>query len=182
MPVSMSHTSVPRWATGERVPDVPSHAARIVIVVPSRDHIPCGADDSAAMTTDASPAAAILGAITDRVAGEVTVASPAQLPDLLETAVVGWHFVLLGDDATVTTARARLLAAGAIDAEITVVVTDSGARRVFCTHCRTVTTADIGIGDTVPCAGCDAPLAVYYHFSRRLGAYMGYRVDSEELP
>jgi hypothetical protein len=95
---------------------------------------------------------------------------------------VGWHFVAVGTDAVVSAVRARLLAAGAIDAEITAVVDDPGPRAVFCTHCRAVTRARVTVGDTLDCSGCTAPLVVYHHFSRRLGAYMGYRVDAEELP
>lgn len=51
------------------------------------------------------------------------------------------------------------------------------ARRVYCVHCRTynegVTTTIVG------CAGCGANLFVRDHFSRRLSAFMGVKVDAE---
>lgn len=59
----------------------------------------------------------------------------------------------------------------------------SQARRVTCTHCGAFT-SDVTT-NIVPCAGCGLHLFVYDHFSRRLRAYMGFRVDAEapgELP
>ena len=53
----------------------------------------------------------------------------------------------------------------------------SGARRVFCVHCRTVTPAVTT--NLVDCAGCGAQLFVRDHFSRRLNAFMGFQIDSE---
>lgn len=53
----------------------------------------------------------------------------------------------------------------------------SGARRVFCNHCRTITpgvTTNI-----VTCSGCGANLFVRDHFSRRLNAFAGVQVDAE---
>jgi predicted RNA-binding Zn-ribbon protein involved in translation (DUF1610 family) len=50
-------------------------------------------------------------------------------------------------------------------------------RRVYCTHCKTmiedVTTS------IVPCPACGANLFVRDHFSRRLAAFMGVKVDAE---
>jgi hypothetical protein len=59
----------------------------------------------------------------------------------------------------------------------------SAARPVFCVHCR-ATTPDVrtNIGD---CTGCGRKLLVRDHFSRRLGAYMGFQIDAEvpgEIP
>ncbi len=78
--------------------------------------------------------------------------------------------------------RARRRAALEAD-EIHVEVTASTARRVWCTHCKTVT-ADVTTS-IVACAGCGRTLEVYHHFSRRHGAYMGFQADAEspgELP
>lgn len=59
----------------------------------------------------------------------------------------------------------------------------SAARRVFCNHCRTIST---GVTTNVTaCAGCGASLFVRDHFSRRLNAFAGVQVDAEvpgELP
>lgn len=157
MPVSMPHTSVPRWSPA--LP-VPAHAALVLLISESPD------------------TAGLTGEPGDRV----RAVHPGDLDALLEKACVGWHFVLHGTDATVSEARARLLAAGALDAEITTLVEDPARRRVSCTHCWADTTAPVELGGTVPCSGCGAPLVVYHHFSRLRGAYMGYRVDAEELP
>ncbi|GAB2514031.1 dimethylamine monooxygenase subunit DmmA family protein [Nocardia heshunensis] len=157
MPVSMPHTSVPRWSPA--LP-VPAQATRVVLVTDSAETSPLAGEFD----------------------GDILAVSPEGLGPVLEKACVGWHFVIHGTDATVSAVRARLLAAGAIDAEITTLVEDADRRRVFCTHCRTATAAQVEIGGTVPCSGCGSPLVVYHHFSRRLGAYMGYRVDAEELP
>ncbi len=158
MPVSMSHTSVPRW-TAEFA--APVTASRVVVIA-------AGLTDTVARVVSA------LGC-------DDTPVEPASLGGLLERARVGWHFVIVGSEALVASVRAQLLAAGAIDAEMTAVVDDGEQRHVYCTHCRWVTSAPIAVSATLDCAGCGAPLAVYHHFSRRLGAYMGYRVDSEEL-
>ncbi len=51
------------------------------------------------------------------------------------------------------------------------------ARPVFCVHCRTITR---GVHtNIVPCSGCGRSLFVRDHFSRRLGAYMGFQIDAE---
>lgn len=51
------------------------------------------------------------------------------------------------------------------------------SRRVFCVHCRTMTS---GVQtNLVACSGCGATLFVRDHFSRHLAAYMGVQADSE---
>lgn len=53
----------------------------------------------------------------------------------------------------------------------------SKARRVLCVHCRTF---NEGVSTTiVRCDGCGAHLFVRDHFSRRLSAFMGVKVDAE---
>lgn len=44
-------------------------------------------------------------------------------------------------------------------------------RRIYCIHCRTLTT-DIE-GNALSCPGCGRPLELREHFSPRLGAYLG---------
>ncbi len=67
--------------------------------------------------------------------------------------------------------------------EVRLFARGSGARRVFCNHCRTITegvTTNI-----VACSGCGAHLFVRDHFSRRLNAFAGVQVDAEvpgEIP
>ncbi|MBK3406123.1 hypothetical protein H0176_26130 [Methylorubrum populi] len=53
----------------------------------------------------------------------------------------------------------------------------SKARRVHCVHCRTF---NEGVTTTiVRCDGCGAHLFVRDHFSRRLSAFMGVKIDAE---
>jgi dimethylamine monooxygenase subunit C len=57
------------------------------------------------------------------------------------------------------------------------------ARRVYCIHCRTVTSSVRT--NIVTCSGCSRWLLVRDHYSRRHAAYMGVMVDAEapgELP
>jgi len=114
------------------------------------------------------------------------------LADALRRARVGWHFVLVGNAVGVATARAALLDAGVLDAEISIVVTAATTgpttgsftsavpRRIFCSHCHVIAVATVGIGGELDCAGCGEHLVVYYHFSRRLGAYMAFSATAEE--
>lgn len=59
----------------------------------------------------------------------------------------------------------------------------SEKRRVYCVHCRTFTE---NVSTTiVTCCGCGTSLQVRDHFSQRLAAFMGFRVDAEvpgEIP
>jgi hypothetical protein len=159
MAVSMAHTSVPRWAdTLVPANHTPVH---YIVVISDADPTPAG------------------------LPGHASRVSPAELDGVLEQACVGWHFVIVDRHSQAGAIRARLLSAGAIDSEISIVLTGTGAeqeRRVYCPHCRQVTSSPVTVGATVACAGCAAPLVVHHHFSRRLGAHLGYRVDSEDLP
>jgi dimethylamine monooxygenase subunit C len=158
MPVSMSHTSMPRW-TADFAP--PARAVSRCLVV-SR-----GRGRLVEQVLATAPAA--------------TVCTPDELAEHLRHARVGWHFVLVGPEYLVGPVRARLLAAGAIDSEISVVLDGEDRRAVYCTHCGHLTDTPAAVGEQADCGGCAAPLAIYHHFSRRLGAYLGYRIDSEEL-
>jgi hypothetical protein len=158
MPVSMSHTSMPRW-TAEFTP--PARAVSRYLVVAQ------GCDRLVEQVLATVPAACRC--------------APDELAAQLAAARVGWHFVLVGPESVVGPVRAGLLAAGALDSEISVVLDGDDRRAVYCAHCGHLTDSRAAVGEQTECAGCAAPLAVYYHFSRRLGAYLGYRVDSEEL-
>jgi predicted RNA-binding Zn-ribbon protein involved in translation (DUF1610 family) len=76
-----------------------------------------------------------------------------------------WDAAHIGTEAGLTMQEISLHHAGSL------------ARRVHCIHCKTniegVTT------NIVPCNSCGAPLFVRDHFSRRLRAFMGVRVDAE---
>ncbi|QYB07968.1 hypothetical protein I1A62_26260 [Rhodococcus sp. USK10] len=114
-------------------------------------------------------------------------ATDSALAEALEPARVGWRFTVVGSGHHLEQVRARVTACGALDTELTCISVDGDSgyrqpsRHVFCAHCRTVTVTAIRIGDVMRCGGCDSMLTVYYHYSRRHHAYMGYRADSEEL-
>ena len=66
---------------------------------------------------------------------------------------------------------------GMSSAEIRLYQTGTRARPVFCVHCRAMTR---GVRtNLVDCSGCGRTLFVRDHFSRRLGAYMGFQIDAE---
>lgn len=102
-------------------------------------------------------------------------------------ACAGWRFIIVGSEAAIGRIRSRLMAAGAIDCEVLVVSTEQidiaaeRSRDVFCAHCQAVTSDTAAIDGTVECSACGVELTLYYHYSRRHGAYLGYRADSEDL-
>ncbi|TQS42123.1 dimethylamine monooxygenase subunit DmmA family protein [Cryptosporangium phraense] len=92
------------------------------------------------------------------------------LGEQVAAARVGWRLLVAGPEADVLRARAVALAGGAVDAEVTAVVTDDRTRRVWCAHCGTTTPT----GDpSVRCSGCGRALVVHDHLSRRRAAYLG---------
>lgn len=110
------------------------------------------------------------------------------LADALRPARVGWRFVVVGRGSALVRVRAAVIAAGAVEAEVSVVDLGggdgfaAGERDVYCAHCRVITTTTAGIDESLTCSGCRSPLVIYYHFSRRHHAYLGFHPDAEELP
>lgn len=122
-------------------------------------------------------------------------ASQARISAALAEARTGWRFRVIGDEPALGALRAVLNEAGVLDEEIALVWAspgpgpESGAGAgagqllVYCGHCqsKTLTTdaTDATDATTVACSGCGLALTVYYHFSRRQGAYLGYFADAE---
>ena len=104
-----------------------------------------------------------------RATDEVLAALAGQLRD----ATVGWRLMLAGPEADVLRARAVALDGGALDAELTMLVTGDDRRRVWCAHCGATTEARVRPGGSVPCAGCGLVLVVHAHVSRRRAAHLG---------
>lgn len=101
----------------------------------------------------------------------------------LAVATVGLRLYVVGPEPFVRRVVVAAAAAGLDDDEVLREVRGSRARRVWCAHCKVVT-EDVTC-DPVDCAGCGRSLIVYHHFSRRLGAFMGFQADAElagELP
>ncbi|MFC8526365.1 dimethylamine monooxygenase subunit DmmA family protein [Nocardia sp. NPDC057227] len=120
-------------------------------------------------------------------AGDFALGADGSVPDaVFAAAVTGDRFVLIGNAAEIARARADLLAAGAIPAEITEVLTAAPdlhaaqPRTVYCPHCHTGSTGSVAIGGAVSCVSCGLELVVYHHYSQRLGAFLGYCADAEE--
>lgn len=121
--------------------------------------------------------------------GDFALGPGGAVPEALFAAArTGDRFVLVGTAAEIARGRADLLAAGAIPAEITEVLTGAPdpyaeqPRVVYCPHCHTGSTRAVAVGGTAPCAGCGVELVVYHHYSQRLGAFLGYCADAEERP
>jgi hypothetical protein len=177
MAVSMRSTSVPRWRSDYQAVDDLAAGARVTCY--------------ALLVSDSSVSARALSELSERVAPvptrTVTVdnVEGSGLADLLREARIGWRFVVAGSERTVAAVRSRLISGGALPAEIAAVIgaPDAPVRDVFCAHCHTTSSkVPVAVGGTTPCAGCSEELTVYYHFSRRHSAYLGYRADAEELP
>ena len=85
-----------------------------------------------------------------------------------------WVAAMVAENAAITR---KHLAHGLLDAEITLLPSADNARRVFCTHSRFM--SEPVTASPTRCQGCGLTLEVRDHFSRRLGAYMGVRIDAE---
>ncbi|WP_244882713.1 dimethylamine monooxygenase subunit DmmA family protein [Gordonia desulfuricans] len=135
---------------------------------------------AAAVTSAWAPAlAGVPGRLIEAADADTAVDA---LAAALAEATVGVRVLLTGPIGACLSARATAVAAGVEDDEIQVVPVGSGPIDVFCSHCRTITTADAGLDAIVDCAGCDRGLLVYYHVSRRSGSFLGFMADAETTP
>ncbi|MBU6449079.1 MAG: hypothetical protein KGQ26_05570 [Rhodospirillales bacterium] len=107
----------------------------------------------------------------------------AQLEHRLGRAAIGLRLYAIGSEAFIWDAANIAVAAGMGHGEIFTHQAGPRLRRVYCTHCRTMI-EDVAV-NIAPCPACDAVLSVRDHFSRRLAAFMGVKVDAEvpgEIP
>ncbi|MBU3693510.1 MAG: hypothetical protein FGM40_01600 [Rhodocyclaceae bacterium] len=123
-----------------------------------------------------------LAAFSAPAALEVTRAASLEtalglLDDALARASMGLRLYLAGPEDAIWQAHTIAAAYGMGRREIRLCQTGSLARPVFCVHCRSMTRHVRT--NIVPCAGCGRALFVRDHFSRRLGAYMGFQIDAE---
>jgi predicted RNA-binding Zn-ribbon protein involved in translation (DUF1610 family) len=100
-----------------------------------------------------------------------------QLAVRLAHSTVGLRLYAIGSEAFIWDAHNVAIAAGLDKAEVFTYHAGPFVRRVYCTHCRTMI-EDVAV-NIVPCPGCGAHLFVRDHFSRRLAAFMGVKVDAE---
>jgi hypothetical protein len=170
--LSRRHTSEPRWE--RRRPAVDLGAGRVVVA--SADD-PASRESAAAWRTEAEDAGIGTQAVLPGPDGDVLPGLARALAD----APAATRVLLAGDEAFLGAAYAVALGAGLRPAEIRAHQTVERARRVRCTHCRAITETDVPVGGRTTCGGCGVPLEVFHHYSRRLGAYMGFHADAEEL-
>lgn len=101
----------------------------------------------------------------------------AQLTHRLARAQVGLRLYAVGSEAFIWDAHNIGQQAGLGRAEMFLTRAGRLTRRVCCVHCKTMIQE---VQHTVtPCPGCGAALEVRDHFSRRLAAFIGVRVDAE---
>lgn len=106
-----------------------------------------------------------------------TVELLAQLGHRLGREAAGLRVYAIGSEAFIWDAYNTAIAAGLHPSEVSLHRAGPLVRRVYCTHCRTFI-EDVAV-NIVPCPTCEAHLFVRDHFSRRLAAFMGVKVDAE---
>ncbi len=101
----------------------------------------------------------------------------ASLDGVLETATMGTRLYVAGTESFIGEVIARAASFGVVPDSVIAERRGSFARRVQCVHCKHVT-------DDVPtspytCPNCGLSLLVRDHYSRRLAAFQGVRIDAE---
>ncbi|MGV9826835.1 MULTISPECIES: dimethylamine monooxygenase subunit DmmA family protein [unclassified Gordonia (in: high G+C Gram-positive bacteria)] len=172
----IAYSSVPLWArpaatASTGLPDA-TGTSYVLVGVGESEH--SDAADIVRSWIDALPEDAERHVILADVAGAAT-----ELRSILTHATVGLRLLIAGPVGACLRLRAEAVRAGLEDDEIHVVPTSAGQIDVFCSHCRTVTTTPAAVDDTIECSGCGRTLLVYYHVSRRTGAYLGFMIDAE---
>lgn len=110
-------------------------------------------------------------------------ATPEALTELrsaLGRSHVGVRLVLAGPPADIRAAAAAAAQCGLQQEEITLLNDEAAPRVIYCPHCHANTTTILPAGSEVECQGCAISLATTDHFSRRMGAYLGYSAHAEE--
>lgn len=172
--VSSEHTSEPRDATWQIDPA----ATRYLLVVAGGPEV--ARQIAASMTLPPQVPLELLH-LSPRTPSAETI--ERQVAGKLAASCTGLRLAVSGDEAFVRRVGALAREAGLNDDEVATEIRGSRARRVFCVHCKT-TTEDVSTAIAI-CDGCGRHLQVYHHFSRRLGACMGFQIDAEapgELP
>lgn len=190
----LAYSSVPAWARapGRSTPTntaLPDTTGRSYVLVGVGDH---HAQAVQSQFTSDEPSAVDLardwtqtldpGVGRSVLLGDQVDTLAAQLRDTLRSSAVGVRVVLAGPVGSCLRLRATAIDAGLEDDEISVVPVGTGPVDIFCSHCRTTTHTVAAVDDVIRCDGCDRDLLVYYHVSRRTGAFLGFMVDAETAP
>ena len=102
----------------------------------------------------------------------------ARLRQELATAQMGLQIYLAGTEGLIGQAQSEVLATGIPHTAIQTEHRGSVARRMQCVHCKGIT-EDV-ITSPFVCSHCGLNLLVRDHYSRRLAAFQGVRVDAED--
>ncbi len=131
------------------------------------------------LTTDTTTGARLKSTeVANTVVTEGLACGLEALESMLRNADMGLRLYLVGREDAIWQAAGIAARYGMSSAEIRLFQTGTKARPVFCVHCRAMTR---GVRtNLVDCSGCGRTLFVRDHFSRRLGAYMGFQIDAEE--
>ncbi|MEI4233625.1 dimethylamine monooxygenase subunit DmmA [Roseovarius sp. D22-M7] len=105
-------------------------------------------------------------------------ASVPRIRRVLSDAHMGLQVYLAGTEGLMGQAEAEATQAGIPHSAIQSEHRGSVARRVQCVHCKGIT-EDV-LTDPFVCAHCGLNLFVRDHYSRRLAAFQGVRVDAED--
>lgn len=165
-------TSLPSWAREPVVEEVdPTGASYLVFEL---------GDRAAMVVSDWVAELTALGKPVTVVKAGVEVAI-VEFERAYAAALVGWRIMIAGTAADCLRLRTAVVASGLADDELRCASVDVAERDVYCVHCRSVTTASVGVGEVISCLGCERNLLVYHHVSRRKGAHLGFMVDAEEV-
>src|SRR6478735_4262849 len=104
----------------------------------------------------------------------------SELRSVLGRSHVGVRLVLAGPPADIRAAAAAAAECGLQQEELTLLSDETAPRVIYCPHCHATTTTVRPAGSEVQCQGCATNLATTDHFSRRMGAYLGYAAHAEE--
>lgn len=105
------------------------------------------------------------------------------LPDVLAANYMGTRLYICGSEAFLWKVRQIARKCGMHKSELHLELFGSSARRVYCPHCETIN--ECVTTDISECCSCGQALINIDHFSREMGAFLGFRVDAEnpgEIP
>jgi predicted RNA-binding Zn-ribbon protein involved in translation (DUF1610 family) len=102
----------------------------------------------------------------------------SELRSYLTGCKMGTQFYVAGTEAQIWAVLKELRPYGVEDVNVKKELTGTLARSVYCVHCKTIT--ENAHHNIETCSGCGRSLLVRDHFSRRLGAYMGFMIDAEQ--
>ncbi|MGC3937629.1 dimethylamine monooxygenase subunit DmmA family protein [Roseobacter sp. EG26] len=110
--------------------------------------------------------------------GPTYAASVQRIRRVFQDAHMGLQVYLAGTEGVMGQAMREAIEAGIPHTAIQTEHRGSVARRMQCVHCKGIT-EDVET-DPFVCAHCGLNLFVRDHYSRRLAAYQGVRVDAED--